>query len=680
MIAVETLGSSRGELRLRRDADHNVNSTDTITESDIDALPSRRFAFWRNTARVRDPSRQEMKLVRHTRHRAAELERVSDRELRDLAAALRESSEQIGPTISADQRAAQQVGGAALVREAVRRVRGLKYYGEQLLAGLVLASGHVAEMATGEGKTIVAAIPAFLSWINGWQTHIATPNSYLSQRDCKQIQPALEMLGVRVSLLPERNELSGKKKAYQADVVYGTGYEFGFDYLRDQLTLRNEPLGSLGSELLDALSGRVRAVTPILQTHRDFTVIDEVDSVLIDEAMTPLILSAGDDGLALPTPYLSARSLAAELVRGEHFHLDVPNRQVRLTDAGRSHVFHWLERHPIDELRRPWDCYVVNALQAKFIFEQGVDYVVRNGEVQIVDQKTGRIFGERTWRDGLHQAIEAFAGTAITNERSSAARITRQRFYQLYPLICGMTGTAETADEEFESIYRLKTVLIPRHRPCRRVDLPDRFFATKDSKFRAIVGEIMERHRCGQPVLVGTRTIGDSHVLSTLLDSIRMPHQVLNGLQDADEAEVIARAGQYRAITVATNMAGRGTDIKPDERALAVGGLFVIGVERNEARRVDRQLAGRAGRQGDLGFSRFFVSADDDLLQRFAPKLGKKFCRSAGKDGEVHDNYGPLITTLQHAAESDAFRVRRKMVEHDRWLDDILANVMGEAE
>ena len=563
-----------------------------------------------------------MKLVRETRHRAAELERASDRELRELAAALRESSEQIGPTISAEQRAEQQVAGAALVREAVRRVRRLKYHGEQLLAGLVLASGHVAEMATGEGKTIVAAIPAFLSWINGRQTHVATPNSYLSQRDRKQIQPALEMLGVSVSLLPERNDLAGKKKAYQADVVYGTGYEFGFDYLRDQLTLRNQPQGSLGSELLDALSGRERPAPPILQAHRDFTVIDEVDSVLIDEAMTPLILSEGDDGLALPTPYLAARSLAADLVRGDHFHLDVPSREVRLTDSGRAHVFDWLARHPIDDLRRPWDGYIVNALQAKYIFEQGVDYVIRNGEVQIVDQKTGRIFAERTWRDGLHQAIEAFAGAAITNERSSAARITRQRFYQLYSSICGMTGTAETADEEFDAIYRLKTVLIPRHRPCRRVDLPDRFFATKDSKFRAIVAEIMERHRCGQPVLVGTRTIGDSNVLSMLLDSIRIPHQVLNGLQDADEAEIISRAGQYRAITVATNMAGRGTDIKPDERALAVGGLFVIGVERNESRRVDRQLAGRAGRQGDFGFSRFFVSADDDLLQRMAPKLG----------------------------------------------------------
>lgn len=650
-----------------------MNLTDTNTESP----PSRRFAFSRNAARVREPSRQEAKLVRKIQQRAAELESVTDRELCKLAVALRESVEPFGTKLDQELQATREVAGTGLVREAVRRVHGLKFHGEQILAGLVLASGHVAEMATGEGKTIVAAIPAFLAWIDGRQTHVATPNSYLSIRDRMQIQPALEMLGVSVSLLPERNDLAGKKKAYQADVVYGTGYEFGFDYLRDQLTLRDQPKRGLGSELLDDLSGRSGLTPPVLQTRRDFTVVDEVDSVLIDEAMTPLILSEGDNGLAPPTAYLAARSLAADLIRGDHFQLDKPNRQVRLTDAGRSQVFHWLEQHPIHELRRPWDSYVTNALQARFILKAGVDYVVRNNEVQLVDQMTGRIFSERTWRDGLHQAVEAFAGAAVTNERTSAARITRQRFYQLYSSICGMTGTAETADEEFDAVYRLKTVLIPRHRPCRRIDLPDRFFATKDSKFRAIVGEIMERHRCGQPVLIGTRTIGDSLMLSDMLQSIRIPHQVLNGLQDADEAEVISRAGHYRAITVATNMAGRGTDIKPDEKGLAVGGLFVIGVERNDSRRIDRQLAGRAGRQGDFGFSRFFVSADDELLQRFAPQLSKRFRRTAGKDGEIHDSYGPTISTLQHAAENESYRLRRKMVEHDRLLDDILANVLG---
>ena len=247
----------------------------------------------------------------------------------------------------------------------------------------------------------------------------------------------------------------------------------------------------------------------------------------------------------------------------------------------------------------------------------------------------------------------------------------------MYDALCGMTGTAEGTDAEFSKFYRLKTVLIPRHRQCRRVDLPDRFFASRDSKYRAIVGEVLERHRCGQPVLVGTRTIADSEILSSMLQSLKMSHQVLNGLQDADEAAIIAKAGHYGAVTVATNMAGRGTDIKPDERALAVGGLFVIGAERNESRRVDQQLAGRAGRQGDFGFSRFFVSGDDDLVQRYAPKLSKRLRKTAGKDGEVHDNYSPLIMQFQLLAEAQSYKLRRQMVEQDRWLDEVLAGVLG---
>ncbi len=443
-----------------------------------------------------------------------------------------------------------------MAREAIRRTCGLMYHEVQILAGLMLASGNVAQMATGEGKTIVAAIPAILAWIDGHQTHVATSGSYLAARDCRQIQPALELLGASVALLPERNNLAGKRRAYQADVVYGTGQEFGNDYLYDQWKRRipvpahNSASG--GSQPLDALAAK----------RRELAVVDEIDSVLIDQAQMPLAFR------------------------------------------------------------------------------------------------------------------EATGDMAISGEKAVTLRMTRQRFYQLYAELCGMTATAETADDEFDTFYQLKTVLIPRHRPCRRVDLPDRFFASKDAKFRAIVVEIMERHRCGQPVLVGTRTIGDSQVLSELLNSIRLPHQVLKGVQDADEAALVAQAGRYRAVTIATDMAGRGTDIPPDERALAVGGLFVIGVERHETRRGDRQLAGRAGRRGDFGFSRFFVSADDDLLQQQAPKLANRLRRTAGADGEVHDSYGPVITTLQHAVETQAFAQRRRIVEHDRSLDKILANVL----
>jgi preprotein translocase subunit SecA len=613
------------------------------------------------------------------KQQARELESASDRELGELATTLRDASFCFAVTMSSKDRQQRQVAGAAIVREAVRRTRGLRYHDVQLLAGLALANGQAAEMAAGEGKTIVSAIPAFLAWLNGEQTHVATPNAYLAQRDWKQLQPVFEMLGLSSALLPEKHHTRGKQAAYQADVVYGTGYEFGFDYLRDQLTLRAKPREKLGASFLDMLVGREPADKLLLQPYRQRTVVDELDSVLIDEAMTPLILSEGGHGLEVPTPYLAARDLADEMVQGEHFHLDTPNRKLRLTNAGRDYLFAEMDRHPLSDLRRPWDAFVLNALHAEYVLQRGIDYVVRDGDIQRVDQKTGRIFSDRLWRDGLHQAVEAYNHLAISSEKSSSARITRQRFYQTYESLCGMTGTAEGADKEFSEFYGLKTLIIPRHQPCRRVDLPDRYFASKDAKLRAIVAEVIERHRCGQPVLIGTRTVADSELLSTLLGSLRLRHEVLNGLQDADEAAIIANAGRYGAVTVATNMAGRGTDIKPAERALAVGGLFVIGAERNDSRRVDRQLAGRAGRQGDFGFSRFFVSGDDELLQRFAPKLSSRLRKTAGRDGEVHDNYAQLVTQFQLLAEQQSFKQRRKMVEHDHWLDDVLAGVLGAA-
>ncbi len=642
-------------------------------------LPSRR-AFSRSSDLARGPSKAEWDVVQQVKLRIRELQSARDDELRDVAFTLRDAAERFGATMQAKDRQQQQIVGTALVREAVRRTRGLSYHGVQLLAGLALANGQAAEMATGEGKTIVSAIPAFLEWLDGRQSHIATPNAYLAERDWKQLHPVFELLGVSTALLPENNNIRGKKSAYKADVVYGTGYEFGFDYLRDQLTLRSSPRAKLGVSVLDTLVGRESVTKSLLQSRLQMTIVDELDSVLIDEAMTPLILSEGGCDLEVPTPYLAARDVADEMVRGEHFHLDSPNRVLRLTSAGQDFIFDRLQQNPLTELRRPWDQFVLNALHAEHLLQRGVDYVIRDKEVQLIDQKTGRIFSERTWRDGLHQAVEAFNHLAISAEKKSSARITRQRFYQMYDSLCGMTGTIEGADKELAEFYSLKTLLIPRHRPCRRVDLPDRYFASKDAKLRAIVGEVLERHRCGQPVLIGARTIADSEILSMMMESLKLPHEVLNGLQDADEAAIIAKAGHYGAVTVATNMAGRGTDIKPDERALAVGGLFVIGVERHDSRRVDRQLAGRAGRQGDFGFSRFFVSGDDDLLQRYAPHLAVRLRKTAGKDGEVHDNYAPLVSQFQLLAEQHSFKQRRTMVEHDDWLDEVLAGVLGEEQ
>lgn len=478
---------------------------------------------------------------------AAEYESSSDQRLRDLALVLRETNERFGARLPDKDRRAHRIVGAALVREAVRRTYGLKYHDVQILAGLTLSTGHIAEMATGEGKTIVSAIPTFLAWIEGLQTHVATPNAYLAKRDYLHLKPVLERLGCSVALLPDQRDMSKKHAAYQADVIYGTGDEFGFDYLRDQTTLRNQ-------------TSRTAAV---LQKRLAHMIVDEIDSVLIDNAGMPLTLN------------------------------------------------------------------------------------------------------ERTGRGDRHPTVETSAEVAITCETSSIARIAQQRFYQSYGELSGMTATAEGADDEFEKFYRLKTVLIPRHKPCRRVDLPDRFFMSRDAKLRAIVAEILERHRCGQPVLIGTKTTHDSEIISTMLRSLKLSHQVLNGLQDAEEAAVIREAGRFGAVTVATNMAGRGTDIKPDERAIAVGGLFVIGVERHDSRRTDRQLAGRAGRQGDFGFSRFFVSGDDELIRRNAPKLAARLRRTADRNGEIHDNYSSLVTLFQHMSEQRAFARRQKMVEHD---------------
>jgi preprotein translocase subunit SecA len=649
------------------------------TSSDLLLLPSRRVLA-RKTERAREPTKEEWDVVQQVKRRAGELEAARDGDLRDLAETLRDAAQRFESRMQPKDRLQQRIVGAALVREALRRTRGLRYHDVQLLAGLAMDSGQVVEMATGEGKTIVTAIPTFLAWLNGQQTQVATPNAYLAQRDWQQLQPVFEFLGVSAALLPESQNIRGKKAAYKADVVYGTGYEYGFDYLRDQLALRARPREKLGVSVLDSLVGRESIGQSMLQPRLQRTVVDEIDSVLIDEAMTPLILSDEGRGLEVPTPYTAARDLAADLILGRHFQVERAQRSIRLTEAGFDEIFAALKRSGLRDLRRPWDEFVLNALRAEHVLKVGVDYVLRDDEVQLVDQNTGRIFSDRSWRDGLHQAVEAFHHLAISREKSSSARITRQRFFQLYDALCGMTGTADGAEQEFAEFYGLKTLLIPRHRPCRRVDLPDRFFASKDAKLRAIVAEVLERHRCGQPVLIGTRTIADSELLSSMLQKLRLSHAVLNGLQDADEAAIIAQAGRHGAVTVATNMAGRGTDIKPDAHALAVGGLFVIGVERHDSTRVDRQLTGRAGRQGDFGFSRFFVSGDDDLLQRYAPQLARRLRKTAGRDGEVHDNYSPLVAQFQRLAEQQAFKQRRKMVEHDRWLDDVLAGVLGEEE
>lgn len=500
-------------------------------------LPSRRDLL-RGGKLSSVPLQEEWSLVPQVQRHAQILESARDHELYAAASALRESLTNCGA--NSDEHETQLlVLGTALVREAVRRACGLTYYDEQLLAGMAAANGRLLEMATGEGKTIVSAIPAFFGWLRSQQVHVTTCNRYLAQRDFERLRPAFELLGLKCSLLIERSDSGVNRSTYFADVVYGTGEQFGLDFLRQQSSRSNR--------------GRETSSDAIPRFQQ--AVIDEADTVLVDQAQTLLQLY----------------------------------------------------------------------------------------------------------------------------EPPTSARIARQRFYREYSALCGLTATALESEREFAEFYQLRVLRIPRHAPKRRVDLPDRYFSSRDAKLRAIVGEVLERHRCGQPVLIGTANLGDGEILSDFLRSLRVSHVMLSGQQTAREAELVARAGEYRAITIATNMAGRGTDIVPDDRALAVGGLFVIGAERQFSRRADRQLAGRSGRHGNFGFSRFFVSGDDDLIVQYAPRLGKRLQRSADRNGEVHDNYAPLVAQFQVLAENENWKLRRKLAEHDERLDRVMAELVHDS-
>ena len=639
----------------------------------------------------RPRSSHEQSLVGLVQAEAAAWEGRSDGEVTRAAQALAEQATRDGRPLDDET----LVTGCALVREAVRRTTGRCFYPVQILAGLVLSNGSVAEMQTGEGKTLTSVIPGFLQSLRWPGVHVATPNAYLAARDREELKPAYELLGLRVGLLPEKHDPTLSRAAYRCDITYGTGYEFGFDFLRDQLALRQRPVLRLGQQHLLSLRGETQADFDGLQTGQACALIDEIDSVLLDEALTPLVLSVNVPNDALDDAlYRRARAVADELQRGEHYFIDGPARLVRLTDAGVRRSFEWLDNPaglkavPSDtatvteslahRLKRPWMQYVEQALYARIFLQRDIDYVIRNGKVEIVDQKTGRIFSERSWRAGLHQAVETREAVQVSSEKLSAARVTRQRYFQLYSSLAGMTGTASGAEPEFQSFYKLGIVVIPLNTPTRRHLLPDRMFESIDAKFSAIVRETEECHRRGQPVLIGTRTIADSDQLSERLRAVGISHLVLNGKQDRDESEIVAEAGRLGQVTIATNMAGRGTDIKPDERALAAGGLHVIGAERYESRRIDRQLAGRAARAGARGSARFFLSAEDELIARHAPKLARRLTASTGTDGECHADFADAVARLQTERERAGFHARRDMLQQDRWLENVVDTLCRE--
>ncbi|HVW88134.1 MAG TPA: preprotein translocase subunit SecA, partial [Gaiellaceae bacterium] len=499
----------------------------------------------------------------------------------------------------------------AAVREARVRESQQRIFDVQMMGGIVLHEGDIAEMKTGEGKTFVASLPLYLNALEGKGVHLVTVNDYLAQRDAEWNRPVFERLGITVAAIEANMPYDERKAAYEADVTYGTNSEFGFDYLRDNMAI--------------SLEG-------VVQRGHSFAIVDEVDSILIDEARTPLIIS-GEPTTAAKTYYDFARVVKnlrgiqskgtklddEKLAQEYDFLFDEKHKTISPTESGIEAVERALR---IDNLYSPNNVQLVNhliqALKAQALYKNDVDYVVQDGEVKIVDEFTGRIMEGRRWSEGLHQAVEAKEGVPIQEEHQTLATITLQNYFRLYEKLGGMTGTAKTEEKEFVEIYNLSVVEIPTNVPVARLDKNDLIFKSAEAKFDAVVQDVKERHEHGQPVLVGTIAVETSEYLSELLKRQGVPHTVLNAKEHAREAAIIEDAGRAGSVTIATNMAGRGVDIKIDDRVRELGGLYVLGTERHEARRIDNQLRGRSGRQGDPGETRFYLSGQDDLVRLFA--------------------------------------------------------------
>jgi len=591
----------------------------------------------------------------------------------------------------------------AVVREASVRTLGLRHFDVQLIGGVVLHEGNVAEMKTGEGKTLVATLPLYLNALSGKGAHLVTVNDYLARRDSEWMGRIYKFLGLSVGLIVHGVDTADRKRAYRADITYGTNNEFGFDYLRDNMVLSADEM---------------------VQRELNYAIVDEVDSILIDEARTPLIIS-GDAGKSTDLYYQFAK-IVPRLVAGEDYTVDEKARTVAITESGVAKVERALNvKNLYDDKNMDLSHYLDAALKAHALFHRDRDYVVKDGQVIIVDEFTGRLMFGRRWSDGLHQAVEAKEGVRIEQETQTLATITIQNYFRMYKKLAGMTGTAATEEEEFRKIYGMDVIVIPTHRPMIRVDHPDVVYRSEKGKFEAVVEEIEELYDRGQPVLVGTISIEKSERLSKMLEKKGIPHQVLNAKHHEREAEIIAQAGRVGTVTIATNMAGRGTDIllggnpeflarqkmrqkgyKDDvihavseklpptdpelaeprreylqyleeatrqteeehKRVVELGGLHIIGTERHEARRIDNQLRGRSGRQGDPGSSRFYLSLEDDLMRLFGSDNIAGFLDRLGMDDSTPIEH-PLVTrsieTAQKRVEARNFDIRKHVLEYD---------------
>ena len=651
-----------------------------------------------------DPSGKELKRLRDTADRInalePEIERLTDDELR---AKTGEFKERLRQGAALDDLLPEAF---ACVREAAKRTLGQRHYDTQIMAGIVLHEGRIAEMKTGEGKTLAATLPVYLNALTGRGVHVVTVNDYLAKRDAEWMGNIYRFLGLSVGVIVPGLNFEERRQAYAADVTYGTNNEFGFDYLRDNMVVRPEQM---------------------VQRDLVYAIVDEVDSILIDEARTPLIISG--QAQQSTEHYYRFAQIVPRLKRDEDYTVDEKTRQVAVTEEGVAKVEKMLGIDNLyDEDHFELVHYLHQALKAHTLFKRDRDYVVKDGEVIIVDEFTGRLMIGRRYSDGLHQAIEAKEGVKIEHETQTLASITFQNYFRMYEKLAGMTGTAKTEEAEFVKIYGMDVVVLPTHKPMIREDLPDLVFKTQEAKYKAVVEDIVELHRTGRPVLVGTASIERSEMLSNMLRRRGVPHQVLNAKYHEKEAEIVAQAGRKGAVTIATNMAGRGTDImlggnpeflakqelkgkypsevlavatertptddpevleareayraayakykeqcdREREEVVALGGLFIIGTERHESRRIDNQLRGRAGRQGDPGASRFYVSLEDDLMRLFGSERISGLMSRLGWDDDQpieHKQVTRAIENAQKRVEAQHFEMRKQVLEFDDVLN-----------
>ncbi|MCS7232644.1 MAG: preprotein translocase subunit SecA [Synergistetes bacterium] len=632
-----------------------------------------------------DPNERELKRLGKIVTRINELEPVMEKlSDEELARKTVEFKERLSQGAKLDDLLIETF---AVVREVSKRTIGLRHFDVQLMGGIVLHEGKIAEMKTGEGKTLVATLPVYLNALLGRGVHVVTVNDYLAKRDTEWMGPIYKFLGLSVAYLYNGMPFDERKRAYQADITYGTNSEFGFDYLRDNM---------------------VYSLDDAVQRGHYYAIVDEVDCILIDEARTPLIISgpSEDD----PSIYYKVNNIVKFLKPGDDFEVNEKERNVVLTEKGIEKAEKLLGVKSLyEDLNSELAHRLIQALRAHYLFKRDVDYVVKDGEVIIVDEFTGRLMFGRRYSDGLHQAIEAKEGLRVRSETQTLATITIQNYFRMYEKLAGMTGTAATEAEEFKEIYKLDVVVIPTHKPMIRIDYPDVIYRTEREKFNAVVDEIEELYKVGRPVLVGTTSIEKSEKLSKLLRARGIPHQVLNAKYHEKEAQIVAQAGRVGAVTIATNMAGRGTDIllggNPDflakeelkrmgkdpsevsseewrklyekwkkvtdeehKKVVELGGLHIIGTERHEARRIDNQLRGRAGRQGDPGSSRFYLSLEDDLLRLFGSDRISSLMEKLGmKEGEAieHPWLTKAIEAAQKKVESMHFEARKYLLAYD---------------